>query len=414
MKISYLSTHYPFVSHTFIQREILALQHLGLEVFPIALNKAHQSDLLTEIDRREAARTFYVKGLGRARIVGGLLSTFARHPLATGRGLRRALKDTRFDVSYAVKRVLQFMEAVLVWRHSIKHDTTAIHAHFGQAPATVARFAAAFGNDVGRGVRTWSVTIHGWHEFVTEDSSDLKRKIDTADLVVGISDFTRAQLMRIGDPSRWHHLAVVRCGLALAEFPRRPDQPIGDVPLIVVTARLSPEKGHLVLVEALSILRSRGVAMQARFIGSGPFGDEIAAAAVRFGVDDIVEFTGPLPPGEVAAELGAADIFCLPTFAEGLPVSIMEAMAIGVPVVTTYISGIPELVIDGVTGWVVPAANAELLADKLEQVNGPDRLAIIQAARQRVECRHDIASNAPQLAAHLRACHDRTDRLERR
>ena len=154
--------------------------------------------------------------------------------------------------------------------------------------------------------------------------------------------------------------------------------------------------------------------MQARFIGSGPFGDEIAAAAVRFGVDDIVEFTGPLPPGEVAAELGAADIFCLPTFAEGLPVSIMEAMAIGVPVVTTYISGIPELVIDGVTGWVVPAANAELLADKLEQVNGPDRLAIIQAARQRVECRHDIASNAPQLAAHLRACHDRTDRLERR
>jgi glycosyltransferase involved in cell wall biosynthesis len=153
------------------------------------------------------------------------------------------------------------------------------------------------------------------------------------------------------------------------------------------------------------MLRERGTTMRARFIGSGPFRDEIASAISRFGVDDLIEFTGPLPPSEVAAELRAADIFCLPTFAEGLPVSIMEAMAVGVPVVTTYISGIPELVIDGVTGWVVPASNAALLAHKLAEVRGERRLAIVQAARERVQAQHDIAINAPQLAALLRSCH---------
>jgi colanic acid/amylovoran biosynthesis glycosyltransferase len=406
MRISYLSTHYPLVSHTFIQREILALQDLGFEVFPVALNQAHDGDLLTDIDRSEAARTHYVKGLGKGRIARSLLATGLRHPLAMAQGVLSARAGTGLDLKAGLKRELQFLEAVLVWRHSVRSRATAIHAHFGQAPATVARFAAAFGRRTGRGAQSWSVTMHGWHEFVTEDTSDLKRKIDDAALVVGISDFTHAQLMRISNPDCWDHLAVVRCGLALGDFPQRADQSMAVEPLIVVTARLSPEKGHLVLVEALSLLRSRGECMRARFIGSGPFGDEIAAAARRFAVDDLIEFTGALPPSEVAAQLREADIFCLPTFAEGLPVSIMEAMAVGVPVVTTYISGIPELVIDGVTGWVVPAANAELLADRLADVRGPSRQAVIDAARNRVECRHDITVNAPQLAALLRSSHN--------
>jgi colanic acid/amylovoran biosynthesis glycosyltransferase len=410
VRIAYLSTHYPLVSHTFIQREIIALQHLGIDVFPVALNQAHDGDLLTDTDRSEAARTFYVKGMGKGRIATTLIATTLRHPVAVLKGMGRAVAGSGLDLSSSLKRLLQFLEAMLVWRHTAKHDITAIHAHFGQAPATVARAAAAFGADVGRGVRTWSVTMHGWNEFVTEDTADLRTKINDAQLVVGISDFTRAQLMRISDPSSWPHLAVVRCGLALADFPQRNDPGMSDTPTIVITARLSAEKGHLVLVEALSMLRERGTTMRARFIGSGPFRDEIASAISRFGVDELIEFTGALPPAEVAAELRAADIFCLPTFAEGLPVSIMEAMAVGVPVVTTYISGIPELVTDGVTGWVVPASNAALLADKLAEVRGDDRLSIVQAARERVQAQHDIAINAPQLAALLRSCHSISSR----
>ena len=411
MKIAYLSTHYPFVSHTFIQREIAGIEAHGFEVFPIALNQARDTDLLSELDHTESARTFYVKGMSKGRIIAALAATGSRHPVAMLRGLRRAASGTGLDLATAMKRELQFLEAVLVWRHCARHRVTAIHAHFGQAPSTVAQFAAAFGDATGRGVRTWSATMHGWQEFATEDSSDLERKINDADLVVGVSDFTRAQLMRLSDPARWDRIAVVRCGLALQEFPRRATRAMAVTPVVVSTARLSPEKGHLVLIEAIALLRDRGVPMRARLIGSGPFRATIEATVAELGLHEVIELTGPLSPSAVAAELGDADIFCLPTFAEGLPVSIMEAMTVGVPVVTTYISGIPELVIDGVSGFVVPAANAALLADKLLEVaRCSDLLPLLDTARARIDAQHDITVNAAQLAALFRRRHGDPDR----
>jgi glycosyltransferase involved in cell wall biosynthesis len=145
----------------------------------------------------------------------------------------------------------------------------------------------------------------------------------------------------------------------------------------------------------------------ATFIGDGDFEDDLRRAAARLGVADVVTFAGPQPPSVVAGTLRDADIFCLPSFAEGLPVSIMEAMAIGVPVVTTYISGTPELVEDGVTGWVVPAGNAARLAAAIRDVTtSPARAGIIEAARAAVVERHDLARNAKELADVLQRCHD--------
>ncbi len=413
MRIAYLSTDYPAVSHTFIQREIHALEARGIEVVPITLNRAPDSQLLSDVDRADAARTFVVKSASPG-VVLILITTMVRHPLATLRGIRRAFGGTHGDLTRIRKQSLQFLEALLVWRHCRAERCQGVHAHFGQVPATVAWFTAAFANDVSRagsagraGRRfTWTVTVHGWHEFATEDTSRLADKLEAADGVVCISHFTRSQLMRIAPVSAWPKIDIVRCGLDLDDFAFRGTRAPSRVPTIVITARLSAEKGHLVAVQALARLRAGGLDVHARFIGSGPFEAALRAAADDAGVADLVEFVGVLPPAMVAAALREADVFCLPSFAEGLPVSIMEAMAVGVAVVTTFISGIPELVVNGRTGWVVPAGDADALADALRSaLVSPERDQIVTAAREAVSAAHDIRRNVVDLEAALRRAH---------
>jgi glycosyltransferase involved in cell wall biosynthesis len=406
MRIAYLSTDYPAVSHTFIQREIHALEARGIEVVPITLNRAPEGQLLTELDRSDAARTFVVKSAS-VGVAVTLTITMLRHPLATLRGIRRACGGTHGDLTRIRKQLLQFLEALLVWRHCRAERCDGLHAHFGQVPATVAWFTAAFANDVRRSGRfTWSVTIHGWHEFVTEDTSRLADKLDAADGVVCISSFTRSQLMRIGPASAWPKIDIVRCGLDLDDFAFRGRRPPSTAPTVVITARLSPEKGHLVLIQAVGRLRAAGTDVRVRCIGSGPFEADLREAAAAAGVTDLVEFVGALAPSAVAAALRDADVFCLPSFAEGLPVSIMEAMAVGVPVVTTYISGIPELVVNDRTGWVVPAGDADALAAAVAAaLTSPDRDLIVRQAREAVAAAHDIRRNVVELEAALRRAH---------
>ncbi|MFN8020989.1 MAG: glycosyltransferase family 4 protein [Acidimicrobiales bacterium] len=415
MRIAYLCTDYPAVPHTFIQREIMALEARGHEVVPMTLNRAPESALLTDLDRAHAARTQVVKELSPARATRLALDLLG-HPVATLRGIRRALRGTRGDVERVRKHLLQFVEAVVVWRICRGQRVHAIHAHFGQVPATVAWFATAFDRDVhgrrqaGRGgaPMTWSVTIHGWHEFVNQDLAMLAPKVEAADGVVCISHFTRSQLMRIADVTAWDKLSIVRCGLDPSEFAYRDPAPVeaGRRPTAVITARLSSEKGHLVLIQALARLRAAGTELQVRCIGNGPFEQVLRRAAADHGVDDLVEWVGVLPPAQVAAALREADVFCLPSFAEGLPVSIMEAMAVGVPVVTTYISGIPELVVDGRTGWMVPAGDDEALAEALRSaLTSPRRAEITAAAREAVVAAHSIATNVVGLERALLAAH---------
>ena len=400
MHIAYLSTHYPSVSHTFIQGEIISLEALGHDVLPMALNTSHDSDVLTDLDRSERRRTFYVKEIPHLTMLRILTVTAIRHPVALIRSLFVAARLGGANVGLGAKSILQLAEGLLVWHRCEQEGIRAIHSHFGQAPASVALLAKTFGNFLDADSWTWSMTIHGWHDLANEDTSLLRRKIRAADLVICISDFTRAQLMRLSAPVDWPKINTVRCGVDLDDFPRRASvRPATTEPAIVTTARLSPEKGHVTLIEAIGHLRDGGRPVRAVFIGDGPFRDELLAASIRFGVSDLVEFTGALPPSEVAGRLSDADVFCLPSYAEGLPVSIMEAMAVGVPTVATFVAGTPELVVNGRTGWIVPPSNPRLLADAIgDALSNPDRDAIVDEARHAVERSHDRAANSVELA----------------
>jgi colanic acid/amylovoran biosynthesis glycosyltransferase len=400
-RVAYLTTRYPSVSHSFIQREILALEQAGVEILPMAINPTPDAEVLTETDRRERQRTFAVKAQPATRLAAGAVRALRRRPLGFLAALGVAVRSAGFDAKAALWRAFQLGEATAVWDHCERSGVRHVHAHFGQAPATVAWLTTELGNRLDPdGPRwSWTVTIHGWHEFVNERDAALREKVASARAVVCISDYTRAQLMRIAHPDDWPKLHVVRCGIDTAEFELRPPRLIATPPRVLVVGRLSPEKGHLVLLEAAGILRDRGIRIEMDLVGPGDFAAQLTAAADRLGVGPQTHFLGARSPAEVGKLLRDADVFCLPTFAEGLPVALMEAMAVGVPVVTTYISGIPELVVDGETGLVVPAGRPDLLADAIERLCSEPTLvdALTGAARARVEAQHELERNVVAL-----------------
>lgn len=400
IRLAYVMTHYPRVALTFIKSEIDAIRDLGLPVLPIAMNMPENADLPTEAYRREAEGAVYLKA-SRAHVTGSVIAAMARHPAKMVRLAWLALTSSRGDLPVLVRRFAHLAYATVAARACAVRGITHIHAHFGQAPATIAWFTCELVNSGHTDRCRWSFTIHGFQDFVETTSSRLDLKAGSASFIACISDFTRAQLCQATDPQFWNRFHVVRCGIDLQRLAMRATLPLRAVPRIIVVGRLSPEKGHLILLEALGILSQRGIEMSAQFVGDGPFAATLKREAARLELADKVDFAGEQLPERVGQLLGDADIFCLPSFSEGLPVSLMEAMARGVPVVTTWISGIPELAQNEVTALTVPAGNAQALASALERLAGDDALRsrLVGEARTAVERQHDRRKNARRLAS---------------
>ena len=399
-RVAYVMTHHPRVATTFITNEIDEMRRRGAEIVPIAMNLPGPDDLASEASRAERSRTLYLKSAGPIGLLRSTLRVACVHPVGFLGLIVRALRSARLDLSIALRRLVHLAYASLAVEHCRAHGITHLHAHFGQAPATIAWFTAEIGN-LGDGERwTWSFTIHGFQDFVNESDARLDLKAASASFVVCVSDFTRSQLCRVTDPLLWDRFHVVRCGIDLDAFSSRPPRPMPESARILVVARLSAEKGHVVLLHALARLREEGSAATLDIVGSGPYEAEIRAEVGRLGLDDAVRHHGELSPGEVDRHLRDADVFCLPSFSEGLPVSIMEAMAIGVPVVATAISGIPELAVHDETALTVPPGNEEALAAALRRMLGDAGLAetVAAAGRVAVERRHDLHTNVANLA----------------
>ena len=399
--VAYILTNYPRLSHTFIAREINDLESLGVRVERVSMNAVLPSDLETRDGRCESEKTFYIKTSSTSAIVKAVFAAMRMSPLGFARLAWRSVRMGGTDLRAMLWRLFYLVEAALVWNHLRTTDARHLHAHFGLTPATIAWFTADIGNFDRTQHWTWSFTSHGFQDFVDEREAQIALKTAHASFVVGISDFTRSQLMRLSNPQFWDRFEIVRCGIDVDEFAFRAQHPDNPIPRVVTVARLSPEKGHVIIVNAVKQLRDRGVDVIAEFVGGGPFRDEIKAEAERLGVSDRVEFTGELEAPGVVERLNQADVFCLPSFAEGLPVSIMEAMAIGVPVITTYISGIPELAQDHRRALTLPAGNVEALADAITELINDRALGeeLAKAARAEIELNYSSIDNVARLAA---------------
>ena len=399
LRVAYVVTHYPRLAQTFISEEVRALRAAGVEVVTTSVNRPEPSDVAGPEGRREEAATLYLKSVGALAAARAVLAALRRGPGAVLAVWWALVGPARFDVRAVIVRTVHVVEGVLLWSHCRRIGVRHLHAHFGGGTSNAAWCAVELARRIETDRWTWSMTIHGPHDFMNERDCLFDRKAASASFLVAISDFTRSQLLRNIDPADWPKVRVIRCGVDLEAYALRPEHAPSPVPNLLMVGRLAPEKGHVVLVEALALLAKRGVVADAQIVGGGPFRDEIEDAARRAGVAEHVHLLGERPPAEVRALLTEADVFCLPSFAEGLPVAMMEAMAIGTPVATTFISGIPELAVDGRTAAVVPAGDAEAFADGVERLLADPAHAreMAVAARRRVEERHDLHTNVAQL-----------------
>lgn len=398
MKIAYILNTYPQPSHSFIRRELAGLERLGAEVTRIAMRPSALA-LADPLDVAEAGRTYYVLKTGAAgRLLAALLRVAATRPGRLGHALRAAWAMGRLSPAGRLRHLVYLAEAcrvlALVERAGCRH----MHAHFGTNAAAVARLAHRLG---GPG---YSFTVHGPEEFDAPAALSLGPKMAEAAFTVAISHYGRSQLCRLLPHERWQSVKVVHCGIDPEAFPEPAPMPDGG-PRLVTVGRLSEQKGQMVLMPMLERLGDDLPGLDLRIVGDGEMRGTIEADIAARGLGARVTLTGWLDEAGVRAELASCHALILPSFAEGLPMVVMEAMAAGRPVISTWVAGIPELVRDGVTGWLVPPADADALAGAVRALAAmppADRARMGQAGRARVLERHDMYREAERLAGHFR------------
>lgn len=391
MRIAYLVNQYPAVSHSFIRREIRALEQLGFEVMRISI-RGWDRPLADEEDRAERKRTRYVL----RDLIVTLLFAVARMALVRPVRLLQAMRLT-WRMSRISKRPFYVDCAYLVeacriepWLRTadIKH----LHAHFGTNSAAVAMLVHELGGP------PWSFTVHGSTEFDSVAFMNLNEKTRQSAFAVTVCSYGRSQLYRFVDYRYWPKIKIVHCGLEPAFYagPDKEPQP----QRLVCVGRLSAEKGQLLLVEAAARLLADNTEFELVLVGDGEMRAEIEALIGRHGLRNRVRITGWLSSAAVHDEIQAARALVLPSSNEGLPVVLMEAMALRRPVIATYVAGIPELVQPSQHGWLVPAGDVVALADAMQAcLAAPaDEIARMgEAARQRVLERHDVNTEARKL-----------------
>jgi colanic acid/amylovoran biosynthesis glycosyltransferase len=396
-KIAYFINQYPKVSHSFIRREILALERQGFEILRIAL-RGWDGELVDEEDRQERARTRYVLQEGLSALAWPLIRTLLTRPGRFMSALALAIRMGRHADRPLPYHFVYLVEAcrILPWLQSF--GATHVHAHFGTNSAEVVMLAHVLGGP------SYSFTVHGMDEFDSAKFLGFGEKVHRAAFVVAVCSYGRGQLYRWVDHAHWRKVKVVHCGLEPAFHAVAPVQPPA-APRLVCVGRLSKEKAQLLLVEAAARLAAKGVRLELVLAGDGEMRSEIEALIATHALTKQIRITGWINSDQVREEILAARGLVLPSFIEGLPVVIMEAMALRRPVLTTYVGGIPELVRPGENGWLFPAGDVDELAAALEDfLSRPaEELRVMgEAGHARVLERHSIDVEAAKLAGFFR------------
>ncbi|MBQ4827482.1 glycosyltransferase [Leisingera sp. HS039] len=396
MKIAYVLNTYPQPSHSFIRRELQALEHQGVEILRLAMRPSAAA-LADPQDQAEAARTGYVLQAGAWRLLAALARE-AASPVRFAQALRLALKLAHAAGTGLLRHLIYLGEAAYVKQRCAAAGVQHMHAHFGTNAAAVAMLAHALG---GPG---YSFTVHGPEEFDAPQALSLGEKINRAAFTVAVSSFGKSQLSRWAAFGKWDSLKVVHCGIEPDRFADPAPLPQGPLRLVAI-GRFVEQKGQMVLVNAMARLVQEIPDVHLSLVGDGGMRPALEAAIAAHGLQGSITLTGWLAETEVQAELASSHALVMPSFAEGLPMVVMEAMAAARPVIATFIAGTPELVVPGQTGWLLPAGDEGALAQTvitLAQTPHSQRTAMGQAGRRRVLGRHDSAAEAAKLAAHFR------------
>lgn len=399
-RIAYLLSQYPAVSHTFFLKEILGLKQLGFQVETASINAPDRPiDLLPPAEAQEARTTHYIKTLGFGKILWTIACLLLTDTGACFRGLVAATQLVRGNVRDGLYALFYLAEALLLGAWMKRRRLEHLHVHFGGAVATVGMLAS----------RAWgfsySLTIHGPEEFYDVEQFYLSQKIQNASFVFCISNFCRSQLMKCSHPSHWNKMHVLRLGVDPEEFAPTPTHSL-ETTCIVSVGRLVPAKGQLILLQAFAQLIDRGQNIQLIFVGDGPDRAHLEQFVIEHDLARHVIFRGALNHGQTRQQLEQADIFALASFAEGIPIALMEAMAMEIPCVSTSIAGIPELIRHNVDGLLVAPSSVEALASAIDQLVGNPELRrnLGASARARVIDCYNLPRNLQRLASAFDEC----------
>ncbi len=397
MKIAYLMNTYPLISTTFIRREIHALEELGVQVERFALRKWAE-DLVDPMDVQERDRTNYLLTGNQSGLIGSFIKEVLGNPRGLFRGLKTAYRLWRGAGAGFVRHAAYLLEAVSLRQRMAAAKLQHVHVHFGTNATTVAMLSLAMGGG------TYSFTAHGPDEFMDPARSSYDLMVHRSAFVAAISNFCRVQLARIAGMECWDKIEIVPCALDLREFPESPESGDRGQHLVCI-GRLCPQKAQTLFPDAVEPLSDEFPGLKIVLVGDGETREEVELKIAEKGLQKHFELLGWCSNEEVRVRLAGARAMLLPSFAEGLPVSIMEAFALRTPVISTYIAGIPELV-DSSCGWIIPAGDVSALTASIRSCLTTEDQALSSMGdigRSRVEARHDVRRSA----ALLRDCFER-------
>ncbi len=403
MKVAYLVNQYPKISHVFIRREILAVERHGITVARFAIRRSADAVSDPE-DVEEAKKTHTLLDAGWPSLLQAALIVAVERPL---RFLRAALLAVTvgFRSDRGLARHLAYLaEACLLLRLLARDGIRHVHAHFGTNATTVAMLCHELGGP------SYSFTVHGPEEFDNAPVLGLRDKISRSAFVAAITSYARSQLFRLCEFRGWPKIKLVRCGVDDHYLGRDP-LPVPQARRLLSIGRLCEQKGQLLLIEAAAMLQREGRAIDLVVIGDGEMRRDLERVIAQHALVEKVRLIGWASSDAIRSALDESCALVLPSFAEGLPVVIMEAFARARPVLSTFVAGIPELVVPGRNGWLVPAGSIDDLAEGMRQILDCPRERLQSmglCGREDVKRLHDIDVIGSTLAGHLRAALEAT------
>jgi colanic acid/amylovoran biosynthesis glycosyltransferase len=392
--IAYLTSAYARASDTFIRGEVVQLRKMGFTVYTFSIRRPPAEEAVNEEIRREQQNTEYLFDRNIGQLIFAGLKQLVRRPGRCFSAARLAWRTSSPGIKPHIWQLAYLVEACLLAERLAAKGVRHLHNHIGENSAAVAMLASVLS-----GI-PFSLTIHGPVEFDRPTLLALDEKIARACFVVAVCDFGKSQLCRWCNIHDWDKINVVHCGVN-GEFVRQPPTPVPAAPRLVSIGRIAEQKGHLLLVDAAAALAARNIDFELIIIGDGPLRDGLQQQIDRLGLGSRVRITGWINSEQIRNELINSRGLVLPSFAEGLPVAIMECLALGRPVISTFVGGIPELVQDGVNGWLVPAGNLEELARALREaltMSSHQLAKMGDAGRVSVVERHNATTEAAKLA----------------
>lgn len=391
MRIAYLTGEYPRATDTFIQREVVALRSLGMDVHTFSVRRTGDEHIVGDEQKQERASTFYLLPPNPIKLVLAHIYLMLS-PKRYLQAIKLALTTSQPGLRGAVYQLFYFIEAGILAQQIKQRQIVHLHNHIAEASGTVAMLAAKLGNF------TYSFTLHGPYIFFRAYQWRLDEKIKRALFVCCISQYARSQGMIFAPTNKWKVMHIIHCGVDANLYKLASHTETAKRLLFV--GRLAAAKGLPILLESLVTLKQAHPDILLTVVGDGPDRQQLEQITAQLGLSENVNYVGYKSQAEVRSYFQQTDIFVMSSFAEGIPVVLMEAMAAGVPVVATQIAGVSELVENCVNGYLVPPGDSVFLSERIEKLLNNYELRVAFGAAGRAKVQKDFNINYEAVRLH--------------